>query len=75
MAGKFLKGVVVSDKMEKTIVVKVDRYVQHPKYKKYYRVSRRYKAHDPEGKYKVGDHVTIAECRPISRDKRFAVVY
>lgn len=70
---KTLEGVVVSDKMDKTIVVKVDRYVKHPKYLKYYTISKKYKAHDETNKYKVGDRVTIVESRPISKDKKFIV--
>jgi small subunit ribosomal protein S17 len=68
-----LKGVVVSDKMEKTVVVKVTRYVKHPKYKKYIKISKKYKAHDPEKKYHVGDEIMIEETRPISKDKKFIV--
>ena len=71
---KTLRGVVVSDKMQKTIVVKVDRYVKHPKYQKYYTISKKYKAHDEENKYKTGDKVEIVETRPISKDKKFKVV-
>lgn len=71
---KTLKGVVVSDKMQKTVVVKVDRYVKHPKYQKYYTISKKYKAHDEENKFKTGDKVEIAETRPMSKDKRFKVV-
>jgi small subunit ribosomal protein S17 len=66
-----LKGVVVSDKMDKTIVVKVDRYVKHPKYGKFYTLSKRYKAHDETNMYKVGDTVQIEETKPISKDKTF----
>ncbi len=72
---KTWKGVVVSDKMDKTVVVRVDRYVKHAKYKKYYTISKNYKAHDPENKAKVGDTVTIKETKPMSKDKRFAVVF
>ena len=71
---KTLAGVVVSDKMDKTIVVKVDRYVKHPKYGKYYTISKKYKAHDEENKHKIGDKVEIVETRPISKDKKFKVV-
>jgi len=74
MKGRLLKGVVVSDKMDKTVVVSVDRYKQHPKYKKRYKVSKKYKAHDAENKHKKGDKVVIQECRPISKDKKFVVV-
>jgi small subunit ribosomal protein S17 len=71
---KILSGVVVSDKMQKTIVVKVDRYVKHPKYQKYYTISKKYKAHDEENSKKVGDKVEIIETNPISKDKKFKVV-
>lgn len=70
---KTLKGVVVSDKMQKTIVVKVDRYVEHPKYKKFYKVSKKYKAHDEANTKKIGDVVEIVETRPLSKTKSFAV--
>lgn len=70
---KTLKGVVVSDKMQKTIVVKVDRYVEHPKYKKFYKVSKKYKAHDEGNTKKMGDIVEIVETRPLSKTKSFAV--
>ena len=72
--GKFLKGVVVSDKMDKTIVVSVSRFIKHPLYGKFYKVSKKYKAHDEENKYKTGDNVEIVETRPISKDKKFKVV-
>lgn len=71
--GKTLKGVVVSDKMDKTVVVSVSRFIKHPLYGKYYKVSKKYKAHDEGNKYKTGDKVEILETRPISKDKRFAV--
>jgi len=63
-------GLVVSDKNDKTIVVKVETVKIHPKYKKRYAVSRRYKVHDENNKFKVGDKVSFIECRPLSRDKR-----
>ena len=69
-----LKGVVTSDKMNKTIVVQVDRTVVHPKYQKRYVVSKKYKVHDEENAHKVGEMVTIEETRPLSKDKRFRVV-
>ncbi len=72
--GNILKGIVVSDKMDKTIVVSVSRFVKHPLYGKFYKVSKKYKAHDAENKYKIGDKVEIVETRPISKDKRFRVV-
>ena len=70
-AGKILTGVVVGDKMDKTVVVKVSRFVKHPLYGKYYQVSKKYKAHDADNKYKIGDKVTIVETKPISKDKHF----
>lgn len=66
-------GVVVSDKMDKTVVVKVDRIVKHPVYNKYIRRSATYKAHDTENTCKTGDRVLIVECRPLSKDKRWKV--
>jgi small subunit ribosomal protein S17 len=72
--GKTLKGVVVSNKMDKTIVVSVSRFVKHPLYGKFYKVSKKYKAHDEGNVYKTGDKVEIVETRPISKDKRFKVV-
>ena len=69
-----IRGLVVSDKMSKSIVVKVDRYIKHPKYGKYYTTSKKYKAHDENNEYKVGDVVEIQETRPISKDKSFVVV-
>ncbi len=60
--------------MAKTIVVAVKRFVKHPKYGKFLSRTKRYKAHDEFGKFKVGDVVTIEECRPLSRDKHFKVV-
>lgn len=74
MSRKTLKGVVSSNKMLKTVVVEVSRLKQLPKYKKYIRVSKRYKAHCEEGQYKVGDVVLIEETQPLSKDKRWRVV-
>lgn len=71
---KTLTGVVVSDKMDKTVVVSVTRYEKHPKYKKYLKISKKYKAHDEANNHKVGDQVSIVETRPISKDKHFKVV-
>lgn len=71
---RVLKGVVVSDKMTKTVVVKVSSLKKHPKYKKYFKVSQKYKAHDEENKYHTGDQVLIKETRPISKEKRWVVV-
>lgn len=69
-----LEGTVVSDKMQKTRVVQVESMKKHPKYLKYYKVSRRFKAHDEENQYKTGDSVVIEESRPLSRDKRWVIV-
>ncbi|OHA06953.1 MAG: 30S ribosomal protein S17 [Candidatus Sungbacteria bacterium RIFCSPLOWO2_01_FULL_47_10] len=69
-----LKGTIVSDKMMKTVVVRVDSLKLHPKYRKYYRVSEKYKAHDEKSEYKTGDVVMIQEMRPMSKDKRWRVV-
>jgi small subunit ribosomal protein S17 len=69
------KGKVIRDKMDKTIVVSVVSFETHPKYKKKYKVTKRYKAHDPENKFKVGEIVEIISCRPISKEKKFKVVY
>jgi len=70
---KTLRGTVVSDAMDKTVVVKIDRFIKHPKYRKYYKVSKKYKAHDEENQYHIGDLVDIASCRPLSKTKSFTV--
>ena len=70
---KVVVGTVMSDKMQKTIVVKVDRRVRHAAYKKYIVRSRRFKAHDEKNEAKIGDRVTILESRPLSRDKRWVL--
>ncbi|MFQ3616545.1 MAG: 30S ribosomal protein S17 [Cyanobacteriota bacterium] len=74
MAVKERVGVVVSDKMEKTVVVAVENRAPHPKYRKIMVRTRRYKAHDEENKCKTGDRVRIQETRPLSRTKRWTVV-
>jgi small subunit ribosomal protein S17 len=66
-------GVVVSDKMEKTVVVKVDNLVKHQVYNKYIKRSVKYKVHDEQNICKVGDRVQIIECRPLSKDKRWSL--
>lgn len=68
-----LEGTVISSKMNKTVVVRVDSKRRHEKYKKLVRVSRKFYAHDEEGKFKEGDKVTIYETRPLSRLKRWTV--
>ena len=74
MAKKQLTGIVISDKMTKTVVVEVERIKQHPKYKKRFKVHKKFKAHDEKEEYKVGDKVIIEECRPISKDKKWKVI-
>lgn len=74
MAIKQRVGLVVSDKMDKTVVVAVENRAAHPKYGKIVVRTKRYKAHDEENKCKVGDRVRIEETRPLSRTKRWAVV-
>ncbi|HPX52540.1 MAG TPA: 30S ribosomal protein S17 [Candidatus Paceibacterota bacterium] len=71
---KKIDGVVVSDKMDKTVVVNAQRFVKHKKYGKYYKIDKKFKAHDENNEYKVGDKVTIEETRPISKDKNFKVL-
>ena len=74
MPRRILQGTVVSDKSDKTVVVKVERSVQHPLYKKFIRRSKKYHAHDPDNRFKTGDVVKIRECRPISRTKSWVVL-
>jgi small subunit ribosomal protein S17 len=69
-----LTGIVVSDAMDKTVVVKVDVKKRHPKYHKNYTSSSRYKAHDEQNEYRKGDKVVIESIRPKSKDKNFAVI-
>ena len=70
-----LRGIVVSDAMDKTIVVRVDRTKTHRLYGKRYTVSKRFKVHDEKNQYRVGDTVTFVECRPLSKEKRWRVLY
>ncbi|OQY20533.1 MAG: 30S ribosomal protein S17 [Desulfobacteraceae bacterium 4572_35.1] len=70
---KKLVGTVTSDKMDKTVVVRVDTLVKHPVYKKYLKRSAKYKAHDENNNCAVGDKVVLTEARPLSRDKRWRV--
>lgn len=69
-----LQGVIVSLKTQKTAVVRVDRLKKHPKYAKYYRVTKRFKAYLEDGKYQLGDLVLMRETRPVSKDKKWKVV-
>ncbi|MDA2935646.1 30S ribosomal protein S17 [Patescibacteria group bacterium AH-259-L05] len=68
------QGKVVSDKMDKTIVVKVERIKMHPLYKKRYRVHKKYKVHDAHNKAVVGDTVIFEECRPLSKHKKWRLI-
>ena len=75
MAGqrKTRQGIVVSDKMDKTVVVRVERLVQHSMYRKYVRQRKKYKVHDPENRCHLGDRVSIVETRPLSKEKNWRV--
>lgn len=74
MPKKELTGIIVSDKMQKTVVVKVERIKEHPKYKRRYKVHKSYKAHVETGEYQIGDKVVIRETKPISKDKKWEVI-
>ncbi len=74
LQGKVLDGIVTSDKMKDTVVVTVGRYVRVPKYRKYVTITKKYKAHDAGNTCKIGDKVSIRECKPMSRDKHFIVI-
>lgn len=69
-----LQGIVVSDKMQKTVVVEVVRQKKHSKYKKYFKINTKFKAHDEKNYYKIGDKVVIEEMKPLSKEKRWRVV-
>jgi small subunit ribosomal protein S17 len=73
-SSKVLSGVVVSDKMKDTCTVLITRFVKHKKYKKYYKVSKKFKVHDAGNTKKIGDKVEIKENRPISKDKHFIII-
>ncbi|MFL2675662.1 MAG: 30S ribosomal protein S17 [alpha proteobacterium MED-G10] len=74
MPKRVLKGLVVSDKLDKTITVLVSRKVMHPVYKKYIKRSKKYSAHDEENKFRTGELVTIQENKPISKTKKWIVI-
>lgn len=74
MPKRQLIGIVVSDNMQKTRVVSVETLKAHPKYKRRYRSHQRYKAHDEENQYHVGEKVVMEESRPLSKDKRWTIV-
>ena len=69
-----LKGTVTSDKMDKTVTVAVNSFKTHPKYKKRYKITTKYKAHDEKNEYAEGDKIVIRESKPISKDKKWRVV-
>ncbi len=68
-----LKGIIVSNKMQKTVVVRIDSLKKHPKYQKFYQTSQKYKVHDEKGEGKIGDVVMIEETRPLSKEKRWKI--
>ena len=74
MPKRILQGTVISDRGEKTVVVRVERRYKHPLYKKILRTSKKYSAHDRDNRFKIGDAVRIQECRPISKSKRWEVL-
>ncbi len=74
MPKRILQGQVVSDKQNKTIVVRVERRVMHPVYKKFITRSKKYAAHDETNSFKIGDTVRIEECRPISKNKTWVAL-
>ncbi len=74
MAKRQLKGRIISDGMDKTVVINVERIKEHPKYRRRFKVHKKYKAHDEKNEYKIGDNVTIEETNPISKDKAWKVI-
>jgi small subunit ribosomal protein S17 len=74
MANKKLQGIVVSDKMQKTVVVSVESIKEHPKYKRRYKTHKKFKAHDENQEYHIGDKVVIEETKPMSKDKTWKVI-
>ncbi len=74
MSKKQFSGQIISNKMQKTVIVRVERLKEHPKYKRRYRLHKNYKAHVEQGEYNIGDKVIIEECRPISKDKKWKVI-
>ena len=75
MPKRIMQGTVVSDKADKTVIVRVERRIMHPVYKKFITTSKKFAAHDAENRTKAGDQVSIRECTPISKNKSFEVVY
>ncbi len=74
MPKRVLNGIIVSDKADKTVTVKVETLVKHPLYGKFIKRSKKYSAHDESNKYKVGESISIQECPPISKRKTWVVV-
>ena len=74
MPKKILTGIIVSDKPNKTVTVLVERKYQHPVLKKVLKIKKKYNAHDENNKYKTGDKVSIIECKPFSKNKKFQVM-
>ena len=74
MPKRVMQGIVVSDKMDKTVTVKVQRRIKHPLYKKFINRSKKYAAHDENNSCKLGDAVSIRECKPISKRKKWEVL-
>ena len=74
MPKKKLQGIIISDKMTKTVVVSVERVKEHPKYKRRYKIHKKYKAHDEKQEYHTGDVVVIEETIPMSKDKNWKVI-
>jgi small subunit ribosomal protein S17 len=74
MSRKQLTGIITSNKMQKTVVVEVERLKKHPKYKRRYKLHKKYKTHYDFGEYKIGDKVIIEECKPISKEKKWKVI-
>ena len=74
MPKRQLKGIIISDKMQKTVVVRVEKVKQHPKYKRRYKLHKNYKVHYEGDEYKVGDKVLVEETMPISKDKKWKLI-
>lgn len=74
MSKKTLQGIVVSDKMQKTVVVEVETIKEHPKYKRRFKIHKKFKAHDQNQEYHIGDKVLIEETKPMSKDKNWIVI-
>jgi small subunit ribosomal protein S17 len=74
MPKKQLTGIIISDKMKQTVVVKTERIKEHAKYKRRFKLHKNYKAHVAQGEYQIGEKVMIEECQPISKDKKWRVI-